>query len=357
MTLRRFALAALALALLLAGCGAANTRYYIGTFEQNQELRELFSLFEREKDQENRFVLIQQIASALSSAGKTDREILFLTTHVEQNPADVYNAYYLLLVADAYREAKAVPLATHYYRRILKNNADLLVQGKSVHMHCLQELLALETNPEYKIEYYKELISRFPIEVVPAEIGASWYFMARTYEEVGEWEQAIQAYQKYLTYCQNYPEIEIPGDPSAFRKAQEKVLFYYNYSPDKTWTLPDLDALVAAVKDAILTKSTVKLLKWQAKVNFFQEGWDQQSPIDEETPNFNVATYLGSSNVKIPDGQLDIASNDREAYLKTTDWNFRPPTWFLYFRKVDFPAYPEVNGQWEWAGIYFGEKL
>jgi hypothetical protein len=57
------------------------------------------------------------------------------------------------------------------------------------------------------------------------------------------------------------------------------------------------------------------------------------------------------------DADLAPFSNDREAYLKTTDWNFRPPTWYLYFRKADFPANPDVNGQWEWAGIYFGEKL
>jgi hypothetical protein len=64
---------------VLAGCAPSDTRYYLGTFESNQELRELFRLFEREKDQENRFVLITQIAGGLAIEGKIDREILFLT--------------------------------------------------------------------------------------------------------------------------------------------------------------------------------------------------------------------------------------------------------------------------------------
>jgi tetratricopeptide (TPR) repeat protein len=175
----------------LAGCGGSDTRYYISAFEQNQELRELFRLFNREKDQENRFVLISRIAAGLASEGRVDREILFLTTHAEKNPADIYNGYYLLLVADAYRDMKESPLAIHYYRRILSNYGDLLVKGGSIHLQCLQELLAIETDPSAKIGYYKELFSRFPNQ----SSGVYWYEMAKSYEALGEWEQSIQAYQ------------------------------------------------------------------------------------------------------------------------------------------------------------------
>ncbi|HVP19338.1 MAG TPA: tetratricopeptide repeat protein, partial [Spirochaetia bacterium] len=253
------ALASLLTAALVTGCTQSDTRYYLGTFGQNQDLRELFRLFRKEKDQENRFVLIQQIASALANAGKRDKEIIFLTTHVEKNPSDIYNAYYLLLVAEAFNEMKEVPFAIHYYRQILMNNADLLVQGRSIHLQCLEDLLALETNPEHKIEYYKELISRFGDQIEHPAVN--WYYMAKSYEEVGEWDQARQAYEKYL----NYPDTEVPGDPNAYRKANEKVLSYAN--PDKNWTIPDLDTLVAAVRDAIQAKNIAKLKKLQAKVN------------------------------------------------------------------------------------------
>jgi len=335
-----------AVSLALAGCGASDTRYYLGAFQQNQELRELFRLFSREKDQENRFVLITQIAVSLANEGRQDREILFLTGHVEKNPADLYDGYYLLLVADAYRDMQATPLAVHYYRRILSNYGDLIVKGTSIHLQCLQELIALETNPEDKIGYYKELFSRFPEE----SPGTNWYYMAKSYEEVGDWEQAIQAYQKYIG---SSGDTDIPSEPQALREANEKVNFYY-YAP-KNWMLPDLNDLVAAVRDAIVTKNIAELRKYQAQVNFFQEPWDQQLN-DTDQVNYNIVNYLLSSNVKI-DGDLDVAANGREAYLRTTGWNFRPPIWYLYFRQVDFPADPDINGQWEWAGVYFGEKL
>jgi tetratricopeptide (TPR) repeat protein len=335
-----------ALVAALAGCGVSDTRYYLSAFEQNQELRELFRLFNREKDQENRFVLITQIAGGLANEGRVDREILFLTSHVEKNPADIYNGYYLLLVADAYRDMKAAPFAIHYYRRILSNYGDLLVKGTSIHLQCLQELLTLETDPQAKIGYYKELFSRFPDK----SPGVNWYYMAKSYEEVGEWEQSIQAYQKFIGSV----DVDVTGDSRALRDASEKVNFYN--STDKNWLLPDLNDLVAAVRDAIVTKNISRLRRYQAQVNFFQEPWDQTSMISDETVNYNIINYLLTSNVTI-DSQLDVSANGREATLKTTGWNFRPSTWYLYFRQVDFPASPEINLQWEWAGIYFGEKL
>ncbi len=354
---RARAAVAAAIVLLFAGCGASGARYYIGAFEQNQELRELFGLLDKEKDEKDRFALIQQIGHALANAGKREKEILFLTTRVEKDPTDIFNAYYLLMVAEAYQELKAIPLAIHYYQRILKNHADLIMAGQSVHFYCLQELIDLETRPEYKIEYYKELISRFSGQG-GVRLGQAYYFLARAYEDVGEWDQAIQSYQKYL----DSPDTEIPGVADAFLRAQEKVLFYF--TPEKGWTVPDLNVLVDAVKEAIYAKSVSKLRKYQAKVNFIAKGWDQSAVMGnaaeeaggDESADSNIGVYLLSSNVKI-DGELDVRSNDKEAYLRTTGWNFRPPTWYLYFRKIDFPADPEVNGQWEWAGIRFGERF
>jgi tetratricopeptide (TPR) repeat protein len=332
-------------ALFLVGCSPSESRYYLGAFEQNQELKELFRLYDKSKDQESRFVLITQIASALANEGKVDREILFLTTHVEKNPlSDIYNGYYLLLVADAYRDMKAIPFAIHYYRRVLSNYVDLLVQGKSIHRQCLEELLNLETDPEHKIEYYKELISRFN-----EQSGSIYYFMARSYEEAGEWEQAMQAYRKFTVSR----DTKIPGEPNALRNAQEKVDLYN--TPGRGWMKPDLDTLVAAVKDAIAGRNMTKLLQCQAAVDFFQEPWDQ-STVSQDIVDYKIANYLKSSNVTIAD-QPDIAANGNEATLRTTGWDFRPPTWYLVFRRVDFPEDPDINGMWEWAGIYFGEKL
>lgn len=338
-----------ALAALLVGCGASDQRYYLGAFEQNQELRELFRLFDKEKNQDNRYVLITQIATDLANEGRQDREILFLTGHVEKSPADIYNGYYLLLVAGAYRDLNAMPLAIHYFRRILNNYGDLLVRGVSIHLQCLQELIALETDPEERISEYKQLFSRFPDPKESPPIN--WYYMAKSYEQVGEWEQAMQAYQKYIGSV----DANGTGDMTTLRDASERVNFYN--TADRSWLVRDRDQLVAAVRDAIATKNVAKLRKYEAKVNFFQQPWDQTQLIGDETVNYDITNYLASSNVSMDD-TLEVEANGRTATLRTTGWNFRPlSTWYLYFRQVDFPENPDINMQWEWAGVYFGEKL
>jgi len=82
---------------------------------------------------------------------------------------------------------------------------------------------------------------------------------------------------------------------------------------------------------------------------------DQTQLISDETVNYNIINYLLTSNVAI-DSQLDVAANGREATLRTTGWNFRPSTWYLYFRQVDFPANPDINMQWEWQEYTSGKN-
>jgi hypothetical protein len=92
-----------------------------------------------------------------------------------------------------------------------------------------------------------------------------------------------------------------------------------------------------------------------AKVNFFTMSWEQtENPKTEVQFIDHFNDFLGSRVWCSPN--VDRDSNEQEAYLKTTGWSYRIQTWYLYFRKVYFPADPEKHGQWEWAGIYFGEK-
>jgi tetratricopeptide (TPR) repeat protein len=342
------------LSLPLAACGVGDAYYYVGTLDQTRELRDLFRLLSRQKTGgEQRFVLTQQIAQILSASGDRGKEIVFLTSYVEKHPDDLYDSYFLLMVAEAYREMKAEPLALHYYTRILKNHTDLSVGSSSIHFHCLQEMVELEKDPQLRIEYYKELISRFGDQL--DNLGVAYYELARSYEQVGDWEQAIQVYRKFL----RLPETDIPGITDAYDTIRDKVSFYE--SADKSWTVDDVGTLIAAVKDAIVTRNIPKVLKYQAKVNFFQKPWgDQKQAIlaaaDDFSKDISVADLLRTSHPIVDeDAEVNLATG--EASLRTTNWMYKLGTWYMYFRKVDFTADPQINGRWEWVGIYFGDKM
>ncbi len=332
----------------LVSCNTGQYSYYlVGNSDQKKELKELFRLLEEEKDgKERKFVLLNRIASILEEEGEKTREILFLTTYVEKNPVDPYNAFYLILVAKAYEDMNAYPFARHYYERILTNYPDLLFNGSSIHYRCLQALLRLVKDPQYQVNYYKELIARFSDKI---DLGAAYYYLAKAYEELGEWDLSIQSYKKFL----QFPNAEIPGVPNVHEQIREKVAFYYS---DKSWTVPELQALIAAIKRAIRLRSPRRLLRYKAKVNFFTKSWEQEKGNENIALKFDIGSFLLKSKIRVA-SKLDIASNSREAYLKTTNWTYRIPTWYLYFRKIDFKPDPDIDGRWEWAGIYFGEKL
>ena len=68
-----------------------------------------------------------------------------------------------------------------------------------------------------------------------------------------------------------------------------------------------------------------------------------------------MGTILQRQTIRY-NAELDPISNEREAYLETWNWQYQVGKWYFYFSKIDYPADPELNGKWEWAGIYFGDK-
>ncbi len=319
--------------------------YLSGSPEDEKELDQLFSTLEAEESPENRFILIQEIITVMNSNSSGELLNLFLTTYVENHPKDPYNGYYLMIVAQQYRKNGATPFATHYYERILRNYPDLLVRGRSIHYLCLTNLIEIGGAADIMVSYYKELLSRFEKEI---NKGPIYYYLAKAYEDLGEWDLSMQAYRQFL----QHPETDVPGAPEAMEKVQP-IVEYYDYK-NKNWTFGTLEELISAITYALRIRSPRLLGSYRAKVNFFAVSWEQ-AKVDADAEF--LAGLGGFMNQRISyNSELDADSNNREAYLRTSGWSYRIRTWYLFFRKIHFPADPEIHGRWEWAGIYFGEK-
>ncbi|HAK47557.1 MAG TPA: hypothetical protein DCO79_16750 [Spirochaeta sp.] len=334
--------------------------YIVGDSDEREQLRRLFAEAETRKgDYESSLTVMQQIIRILHSADQKEKLNLFLTAYVENNPDDPFNAYYLLMVAENYNENGAYPFATHYYERILKNYPDLLVQGESIHNVCLKHLIQMVEEPEIRVNYYKELIARFSepnIDYPNLDLidkGPVYYYMAKTYEELGEWELAVQAYRNFLLY----PECKIPGEPQAHNEISDMIAFY-DYR-NKSWIMDSLEDLTKYVQWAIWGKNSSRLDRYRSKVNFFATAWEENvidtNQIEDLEEFYSDLGGFMTSRLRCS-SELDPDSNLQEAYLKTSGWSYRIPSWYFYFRKISFPADPEINGKWEWAGIYLGEK-
>jgi len=72
------------------------------------------------------------------------------------------------------------------------------IDGKNAHDWF--ELGAMEKDPEKKIEYFKNTV-----DLKPNFVGG-WTVLGNAYAEMGEYEKAMECYNKALSICPKYKE-------------------------------------------------------------------------------------------------------------------------------------------------------
>ena len=341
------ATAILAAGLFLSSCNGSRAIWLVGSQEDKHELRVLMGMLdERSASPLERFAAVREISSILLRQKEYGRLATFLTDIADRRPDDPYDAWYIFTSAWCYDSEGAEPIASLYYERVVKDYPDLEVDGKSIHYQSLLRLISTVRSPERRIAFFTTLITKFQDRV---DMGRMLFLLGKEYEKVGDWAKAIETYARFLPLYSS----QIPGYPDAFTYARNIVDFY---NSPKDWAYEDLNELVGNIEKALDTRNAAMLAKLRAKVNFFSMSWHQDEGDANSQVLFDFAALMTGGPVRHADA-LDSSSNTREAYLKTWGWSDRVGTWYLYFRKINFPADPEIHGRWEWAGIYFGEKM
>ena len=344
---KRFFLLFLSLTLFLS-CKAGEYQFYLGT-ENDKNLIALFKLLEKadskeEAQMEVHYTIMNRIISRYKADGESDKMNLFLTDYISSHENDPFMAYYLLTIAENYLNGGARAVAETYYRRILYNYPDLIIGGHSIHKIILEELAYYSEDYEERIHSFLELLNRFPGQL---DMGQIYYYLGKSYGKLGFWDEAFIAYENFL----RSPETEIAGNPNARIHLTDLLRFQRS---DKSWTRTDLDQLVVNIRSLIYQRNGTKLKRYQAE-KFFTMSWSQDETDLFTHTKLNIASFL-NPGVQVK-RELDPMSNDSEAFLRSWGWSYRIRTWYLYFKKIDYPADPEINGRWEWAGIYFGDTF
>lgn len=293
------------------------------------------------------FPVVERVAAAIGEHHGETEMVGFLTRHIQRFPSDPNNGYFLTLVGDVYLDSGSAAVARQYYRRALLAFPDVHIRSVSSHRVAVNRLLTIVDDPLERIDYLSYLMANHADEI---DRGLVSYYLGDAAEAAGRWDEAYRAYRAFM----EHPDTRVPGVPEAREIIGRRLAFY---DSTKRWVVRDLDELVAAIKGALWRQNTAQLLRYRAMVNFFTMSWEQEAgDANSEIPSFDIAAFLRRSRVRFAD-ELDLSSNATEAYLRTWGWSHRIPTWYLYFRKVDFPADPEIHGTWEWAGIYFGDAI
>jgi tetratricopeptide (TPR) repeat protein len=318
----------------------------------DRDREDLLAIVEK-AEPDSRFAAARMVCADFLKANQLPEAIDFLTTFSERYPDDPYASWFLLTVGMCYEELGSPQIAASYYDRIVKSLPDLAVDGRSVHLQCLERLVRIDTSPEARIGYLNQLIESFPADT---NLSAMLFRLGKEYERVGEWRSALKAYARFLPYA----GAEIPEYPDAFAYARQMIDFD---SGVKSWAFESLSTLVARVRDAVEDRDLDAIERYRSKIGFFVLSWRQVDTGIPPRSEFRIEDFfpeiqVGAQNVptiKFASG-IDPSSNSTEAYLRTEGWEGPERVWYFYFRKINFPADMDVHGRWEWIGIYMGEK-
>lgn len=335
------------LLLILISCQQTQnySHYLCGDQENQRKLNFLFETLKKQDSSESRFIINFEIYRIMTSLNQSALLNAYFLEQVQWYPEDPCNGYYLNMIASYYQSRKMPQMAEIYYKRIVRNHPAIEANGQSIEQNALSHLSRICIHPDEKILYPSLLIEKYSTN---EELAPIYSTLAKGYEELGDWSSAIQAWKKFL----KSPYAGIQGEENLRRNISNKVRFY-EYE-NKNWVSANLDTLVGEIRWAIRTKNDEAIERKMSKVDFFTLSWAE----DEREAKENFLSGL-SSFIRQPilfKAQAERTPNDKEAYWETSQWRWQIPRWYLYFRRIDFPADPSIHGKWEWAGIYFGEK-
>jgi hypothetical protein len=313
----------------------------------SDEQRSWIAALKNTTNPENRFSAINKIAQNLKRRNKIHTLIYFLTKEVNANPTEAYNAYWLLMVANEYLQAGENKIAEYYLERSVALYPDMIIQDRSLHYLCLQNLVKISKDNKQLVVYYSLLLNTLYDKINPAK---AYFALGQAYEKLGEWKLAIQAYNEFVKL--NQYDIVIEGIPDSYNYAK-RIVDYSNST--KNWVFENLDDLVQTVRTAVRELDYGKLERCMSKVNFVTMTWNQEASDVSSQVNFNLRTLMLGGKIYVSNELADFSTNN-EVYLRTSGWRQYTNVWYLYFKKVNFPADPEIHGTWEWAGIFYGEK-
>ena len=336
------------LALFLAFSCTTGYRYYQSSKSSAAYKNSLLSMYNSGKLGETEmFSVVQAISNEMLAAGETEKLICFLEDVLYKYPSNVFAAYHAFTIATLYKNTGYPKLAAVYYHRIIRNFPDLAIKGESIHYLCLMNLLEIETEPAYTAEYRHDLLTRFPEKI---SSSTQYFLLGMDYEKLGLWDQSINAYRQFVAV---YDGMNIAGYPDALVHARN----YIDLSEATIdWGYASLDSLLDDIKDALRAGSARSLARIKAKIGFFAMDWHQDNFEGNSNVLFDFSPFMTAGRIYYND-TLEPYSTNSEAYLRTRGWSLQSPTWIPYFRKINCPFNPEVHNKWEWAGIFFGDRI
>lgn len=306
------------------------------------------------KHQDNELValhLIERIADKAGSESSVLDSASFielLKKHIVHHTNDRYIMFYKYLLGHEYLKLGHEHYAYFYFHNLVENfdfstlyrvNAKI----KKMLFSSLLYLVSFDNNPFFAIHYNSLLVKHFKYEL--ENPGNNYYLLGKSYDEIGDWNNAYASYRSLFLY----PEHTLMQETYEER---ESIFLRLKRRGQKSVIWSDAEEARKAVLYALFSHKNSYIRRLRSPI-FFTANWNE-SLIDPNTsvPNFDITAVLARSNISVTN-RFSAFSTDSSKLWKTSGWG-RVPIWYFVFNKIVQPDTPDINGTWEWAGIYFG---
>lgn len=291
---------------------------------------------------------LMQLTELYGRAGTIKKAIPILTTFLETHPHDPFQGFTTAMLAEVWELAGEPEIAKMYYQMSLNSAQEVKLKGVSIQFNTIQKLLRMESVPDRLVPLLERMLREYAKDI---DHGLLNYQLGFLYEKTGDYNKSLGAFNAFL----QDPGAQFDTASQEYRDVVERVQLY---NMKRNWTKPTLQQLVNEIQAAVRAKNVDAIVSLKApKGKFFSMSWLQEKTDFNSIIDFNIERFILSSRGISFENQLESYSNSQEAYLRSWGWSSYMPVWYLYFRKVDFPADPEFNGTWEWAGVYFGDTV
>jgi hypothetical protein len=165
-------------------------------------------------------------------------------------------------------------------------------------------------------------------------LGYTYYYLSKTYEELRDWDAAMQSLRTFL----KYPQTVIPSEPDAWRLAKIKKDFH---DSDKDWVEQDLNQLIRRIKSAITDKDWVRLENYRNQVNFFAQSWESRGEDEEFLQNEDLKRLLRTQVANR--GTRSFAFGDRSESCRATK---KPTSGLPVGFPFGYPSGSSISAGW-----------
>lgn len=256
-----------------------------------------------------------------------------------------YQSYLNFLISDIYWQNGYKEQALFYMLKVEKTSYILEYLYRPIGYYIAKRIISIDCAFNLKEDMYLLLLDEYN------ELIDIHYTMAELtgfYQEHLEMDDAIAMMKKILK----------TANKSSLSAAQlqemRNEIYFYNLK--KLWVHQNLETLIKNIEKAIKRKNSKLLWRYVSKRKFDVELFQKK---DQKRWTYSeLGIHRRWNNRIVFAKKLEDFSSENEAFLRTDNWTFpQMRTWYFRFNKIFYPYDKDINGSWEWSGIYFGNPF